>query len=58
MSNEKDYSQYIAKKPAPEDKRPFMVRLLSSIRPKASIVRDKKTGKIGAKFEISGGAEF
>lgn len=58
MSKDRDYSQYITKKPAPEDKRPFLVRLFTSIRPKASIIRDRKTGKIGAKIEISGGTDF
>lgn len=54
----KDYSQYITKKPAPEDKRPFLTRLFTSIRPKFSIVKDKKSGKVGAKVEISGKVDF
>jgi len=54
----KDYSQYITKKPAQEDKRSFLTRLFSSIRPKVSIIRDKKSGQIGAKIEVSGKAEF
>lgn len=52
----KDYSQYITKKPAPEDKRPFLTRLFTSIRPKLTL--QKKNNKTGLKIEISGKAEF
>ena len=54
----KDYSQYIIKKPDPVDERPFWIRLLASIRPKISIIRDKKSDKFGVKVEVSGGTDF
>lgn len=57
MAN-KDYSQYIVKKSVLEDKRSFLVRLVSSIKIKFSFVKDRKTKKTGACVEVSGGADF
>lgn len=57
MAN-KDYSQYIVKKSVPEDKRSFLIRLLSSIKIKFSLIKDKKTKKTGACVEITGGTDF
>lgn len=54
----KDYSQYIVKKSISEDKRHFLIRLLSSLKIKFSLVKDKKTKKTGTCVEITGGTDF
>jgi hypothetical protein len=59
---EKDYSKYITNPSKKEDDRPFLVRLLSSIKPSLSFstrkVPNSEDIKKGIKIKITGGADF
>lgn len=56
----KDYSQYIFKKPKEEDRRPFWLRLLTSIRPTFGIKgkASNKSLKTNITIGVKGGADF
>ncbi len=56
----KTYKGWLAQKPQ-EDRRPFLVRLLTSIKVRLKLRRFERGGKPGVKVDevgVSGGAEF
>jgi hypothetical protein len=59
---EKDYSQYVTNPSKKEDDRPFLLRLLLSIRPSMSFstrkIKSSNDIKKGLSFKITGGTDF
>lgn len=62
MMSDKDYSRFLKNFSPKEDKRPFWLRLLLSIKPSLSFSTKKIPSsediKRGVKIKISGGADF
>ena len=53
---ESDLQKLVFSKSAPVDRRPFLVRLLSSLRFRVGAKRSK--GRVAPLFQIKGGSEF